>query len=78
MTFSRQAVAEQDRRRALAQGIVDRHTEEECERIWRRYCEGIGGRTATKYYVKMRKASPELVANLLKPGELDRTMMEDG
>ena len=76
MPFSRQTVAEQDRRRALAQQIVDRHMEEECEAVWKQHL-GKMPHYVLKYYLTLWKSHPVVVAELLEPGELDRMMAEE-
>lgn len=74
MTFSREPVAKLDRRRELAQQIVDRHSEEECARVWANYTRGLSCRG--EGYLKLRQSLPLVMAGLLEPGELERMIQE--
>ena len=71
--FSRQPVAHSDRRRAIAQEIVDRHTEQECQAVWQVHIAGMGRRGAMAY-LKMGRSLCEQMAELLEPGALERMM----
>lgn len=68
MAFDRQPVAEQDRRRALAQKIVDRHSDEVREAVWKAHVSFLG--SSARHYLKMGPSLPEQMAELLEPGEL--------
>lgn len=70
MTFSRQPVAELDRRRALAQQIVDRHSEMDQQCAWAGYIKRLG--SMARHHVKTAGSLPEQMAELLEPGELAR------
>ena len=73
--FSREPVAHLDRRRKLAQQIVDRHPEAERERAWAGYIERLG--RMARYHVKTAGSLPEQLAELLEPGELNRLMQAE-
>lgn len=66
------------RGRVLAQEIVDRHADAECEAVWVKHLVGMGarGNFTARVYVNMRKALPVQMAELLEPGELKRLMDE--
>lgn len=74
MAFNRGAVAHLDRRRELAQQIVDRHSHIEQECAWRGYIERLG--PMVRYHVKAAGPLPVQLAEQLEPGALDRRMAE--
>lgn len=76
--IDRRGVAKLDRRRALAEQIVDRHSAHEQETAWGAYIKRLNMPLKTALaYIKMRGSLPEQMAELLESGELDR-MMADG
>ena len=78
MTFSRQSVAALDRRRALAEQIVERHWRLEQEAAWGAYIRRLKmPRKTALAYIKMRGALPEQLAELLEPGVLERMVEAD-
>lgn len=75
MPFSRQQVAKLDRRRALAEQIVSRHSGQEQETAWGAYIKRLKMPPKTALaYIKMQGSLPEQLAEFLEPGELDRML----
>ena len=65
-------------RRAVAQTIVDRYPDEERERAWKAYVDGLKMPTkAALGYLRMGPSLPEALADLLEPGKLDEMMNDE-